>query len=277
MHLLKPTRNAVQLTALILGLFALSACSSSKNKTKKVDTSSYSQLSDLNQKNSPTDGIATTQFRMEALKDTALQVGAQGGLAWRSEKINVDLLKQAKHLRNVFNFNALILDNGILPPVLTQGNNTLNLDSPTTIRITDKSYKIVSNARFDTAPPNWRDYLITHFKKPEVPNKVLLPKTKDEKEIWKEYLDIGWKNGIEQADTIYSENLAKLKRDYEGMILYRKLLAMHMVTPPYVAETDLGVTGDRNHLNIGDKVLRISALPGLNVDSHTWKAFIVEE
>ena len=96
-------------------------------------------------------------------------------------------------------------------------------------------------------------------------------------EIWKEYLDIGWKNGIEQADTIYSENLAKLKRDYEGMILYRKLLAMHMVTPPYVAETDLGVTGDRNHLNIGDKVLRISALPGLNVDSHTWKAFIVEE
>lgn len=276
MHSLRNNSHIAKIVALVLGLSILAGCSSSKKK-KDIDTTSYSELANLNQTDSPDQGTATTQFRLEAIKDTAMQLGAQGGLAWRSEQINKKVTKQAVHLRNVFNFNALILDNGILPPVLSEGNNTLNLDSPTTIRITDKSYEIVSNARFVTAPPTWRDYIITHFKKPEVPNKVLLPKTKAEKELWEEYLAIGWKNGVEQADTIYSENLAKLKRDYQGMILYRKLLAMHMVTPPYVATTELGVTGDKNHLNIGDKVLRISALPGLNTDSHSWKAFVVEE
>ncbi len=32
------------------------------------------------------------------------------------------------------------------------------------------------------------------------------------------------------------------------MILYRKLLAMNMVSPPYVSHTDLGVTGDASEI-----------------------------
>jgi defect-in-organelle-trafficking protein DotC len=115
-----------------------------------------------------------------------------------------------------------------------------------------------------------------NFKKPELPNAVLFPKNEEEEKAWKTALADGWEKGIVQADNIYNDNLARLQRDYKGMILYRKLLAMKMVTPPYVAKTDLGVTGDKNNLNIGDKVLRISALPGLETNSKEWKAYVVE-
>lgn len=274
---LTSTSNALKSLGVLLSMSLLAACSSKTDTSREVDTSNYAQLAELTQKNTPEPTTATNQIRIEAIKDTAMQLGAQGGLAWRSAQINKELEAEATHLRNVFNFNALIMENGILPPVLMEGNKTLNQSGPLSIRITDKTYTIEANARFVTAPPTWRDYLITHFKKPDLPNAVLLPKDSKEEDMWREYLAIGWKNGVAQADNIYSENLAKLKRDYEGMILYRKLLAMHMVTPPYIAKTDLGVTGDATHLNIGDKVLRISALPGMNVDSKEWKAYVVEE
>ncbi len=39
----------------------------------------------------------------------------------------------------------------------------------------------------------------------------------------------GWKNGVDQANTILEENIARIKEDFVGMILYRKLLAMNMI------------------------------------------------
>ena len=61
------------------------------------------------------------------------------------------------------------------------------------------------------------------------------------------------------------------------MILYRKLLAMNMVSPPYVSHTDLGVTGDASEIHIDDRVLRITALPALNVNSEQWRAAVSKD
>ena len=71
---------------------------------------------------------------------------------------------------------------------------------------------------------------------------------------------------------ILEESVARIKEDFKGMVLYRKLLAMNMVSPPYVSNTDLGVTGDGNEIRIDDRVLRITALPALNVNSNEWRA-----
>ena len=113
--------------------------------------------------------------------------------------------------------------------------------------------------------------------KPDYPNVTLLPKTKTEKEIWCLYTEKGWKNGVDQANIILEENIGRIKEDFGGMIMYRKLLAMNMVSPPYVSHTDLGVTGDANEIHIDDRVLRITALPGLNINSNEWKAAIAKD
>ncbi|MBA2651173.1 MAG: type IV secretion system DotC family protein [Tatlockia sp.] len=212
-----------------------------------------------------------------ALKENALSVGAQAGLAWRARMIDDKLTLLARRLDTIYDFNSLILEHNILPPVLLEGRNTLNLADPMTIRISDRTYKITKQARFVTTPPNWRQYLWLDFKPPEAPNSFLLPKSRRERQVWKFHVEKGWRNGIEQANNILEESIARIKEDYLGMIRYRKLLAMNMVSPPYVANTDLGVTGDASEIHIDDRILRITALPGLNTNPKEWIAAVSKD
>lgn len=217
------------------------------------------------------------KIRTMALRETALSTGAQAGLAWRAKTIDEQLTMQARNLDAIYDFNALVLEHNILPPVLLEGRNTLNLADTQTIRISDRSYKVAKQARFITSPPNWRQYLWMDFKKPDCPNISLLPRTKREKKLWIYFVKKGWRNGVEQANAILSESIARIKEDYSGMILYRKLLAMNMVSAPYVSNTDLGVTGDASEMHIDDRVLRITALPALNVNSNEWRAAVAKD
>ena len=226
----------------------------------------------------PMQGKKISEMRFQALQDTAMSVGARSGLADRATKLGKRLEKRAKHLDSVFNFNALLLDHNVLPPVLVEGRATLDLADNKTIRLADRSYKIVKQARFVTTPPTWRTYLqMTQYTKPEAPDRSLLPRNHHEARIWKKYVEMGWANGLAQADRIYAANLAKLKRDYQGMVLYRELLQQNIVSAPFVAKVDLGVTGNTQELNVHDQILRISALPTLNQDSKTWKSIIAHD
>lgn len=258
----------------MLGFFTilLSACASFRahTPTQSVDTLDYQQIANVTEASEGSSALAGNQLRLKAVGQAALALGAQGGLAYESNKINTNLLSQAEHLRTIFNFDALILNHNILPPVLVESTDTLNLSDPDTLRTASRSFKIEQNAKFVTAPPTWRDYLLMSFNKPTLPDQTLLPRNSAEQVVWRDQLQVGWVNGMRQADQIFSENLGRLKQDYEGMVLYRQLLEEHMVTPPYVAATDLGVTGDSQHLNIGDTILRISALPGLQTNIQKW-------
>lgn len=220
---------------------------------------------------------STGKIREMALREISLSLGAQSGLAWRAKYVNDQLAYQARSLDAVYDFNSLVLEHNILPPVLLEGRNTLNLSDSQTIRISDRTYKVSKQAHFITTAPNWRQYLWMDYKKPEYPNATLLPKTREERQIWCYYIDKGWKKGIEQANTILEESIARIKEDFTGMILYRKLLAMNMVSAPFVSHTDLGVTGDGAEIRIDDRVLRITALPALNINSSEWKAAIEKD
>lgn len=235
-------------------------------------------IEDLTQERVETEN-KESKVRYDMLKEAALSLGARGGLAARSEQINAELREEADYLTSVFNFQALMLENNVQPPVLEEGRDALNLDSPYTIRIADRNYRIVKQARFVTAVPIWQDYLIAPVRKPTPPDKALLPDedNKEEIAVWQEYSRKGWQQGIEQADTIYADNLARLKRDYKGMIRYRTLLAQNMVSPPLVAEKELGITGGGEQLAINDRVLTIKALPSLKANSEQWIPVVTDE
>ncbi|WP_028388895.1 type IV secretion system DotC family protein [Legionella fairfieldensis] len=263
---------------LIISSVFLFSCSSSTNKLPG-NTDSLAGLRAMANTKS-TKAIKKrniSKIKEAALRETALSLGAQSGLAWRARIIDDQLIKQARRLDAVYDFNALILEHNVLPPVLLEGRNTLNLADTQTIRISDRTYKVAKQARFITTPPNWRQYLWMDYKRPEYPNVSLLPKTRREKQIWNYYVEKGWRNGVEQASTILEESIARIKEDYMGMILYRKLLAMNMVSPPFVSHTDLGVTGDASEIHIDDRVLRITALPALNVNSKEWIAAVKKD
>jgi len=267
--------------SLIIILFAgLISCTSTSNQ-QVGDTDSliglkamaYAKKSAVKKANK----AQTGKIREMALRETALSLGAQAGLAWRAKYIDDQLVKQTRNLDTIYDFNAITLEHNVLPPVLLEGRHTLNLADTQTIRIADRTYKVSKQARFITTPPDWRQYLWLDYKKPEYPHITLLPSTPEERQIWCYYIDKGWQNGVDQANTIIEENIARIKEDFTGMILYRKLLSMNMVSPPYVSNTDLGVTGDGEEIRIDDRVLRITALPALNVNSEEWRAAVAKD
>ena len=228
------------------------------------------ELSTIRALKSPTD-VKIGVIRLVSLKETARGLGAQAGLSWRAIQLNLLLNSHKRNLDSIFNFSFLILNQTVLPPVLVEGRNTMNLADEFTVRVSDHDYQIVQQPRFITAPPNWRNYIWMAYKKPETPNHTMLPQSSDERRVWNEYIQIGWKEGAAQADQIFSANLARLQRDYEGMILYRKLLAQNMLTPPYVSQADLGITGGGDDMRINDRVLRITAIPQLQPDTKNWR------
>lgn len=229
----------------------------------------YVQLNQL-----PTANGKVNNIRLAALRETATTLGAQGALAWRAHHIDKALQQQAAYLNHVFNFNQLLLKHNVLPPVLTESNGNLNLANADTIRMADKTYKIVARAKFVTTPPTWRNYLWLTYKKPDIPNTTLLPVNKAEARIWNFYLQTGWKEGLQQANDIFAANLSRLKRDYLGMVLYRRLLAQGMITSPHVAKAELGITGNANQIRINDEVMRITAHSALQPNSNKWKPIL---
>ncbi len=222
----------------------------------------------------PSGNGKVNSIRMQALRETATTLGARGALAWRSEHIDAALEQQAIDLDQVFNFNQLLLKHNVLPPVIVESQGDLNLNNGSTIRMADKTYKIVATARFVTSPPTWRDYLWLNYKQPDVPDTTLLPTTRDEAQVWDFYLTQGWKDGLEQANEIFAADLGRLKRDYLGMVLYRKLLSQGIITSPIVSKADLGVTGNADQIRVNDEIMRITAKSALQPDSEKWKPVI---
>lgn len=261
----------------------LCACASRRYSASYQNSDTLTDLAQLqamgNKKaqNKKIDTHAPNKIRETAIKETALSLGAQAGLASRAKTIDDELIKHQRYLDKIYDFNALILEQNVLPPVLLEGRQEFNLADTQTIRVSNRTYRVSKQAHFITTPPNWREYLWMDYQAPEEPHVSLLPNTKQEQAIWQLYVTRGWEKGVEQANTILEESIARIKQDFNGMILYRKLLAMNMVTPPYVSHTDLGVTGDGDEIHIDDRVLRITALPALNTNAQEWHAAVAKD
>lgn len=157
----KKIMHIMLITMLSLTL-SLTACTL-RSSNKSDNLQSLKKLSGSASK--PKNGA----IRSQSLRDTALSVGARGGLAWRAAQINKVLLQHENMLYRLFNFNAMLLDKNVLPPVLTDARNTLTLGGTDTIRIADRTFQIIEQAKFVTAVPVWRDYLWLSYAPPKHP------------------------------------------------------------------------------------------------------------
>lgn len=242
------------------------------------EASSQATLNKYHAASFPTGAAASIGgIRHLSLRDAALSLGARAGLAWRAQQINGIVSRHERQLDLIYNFNSMLLDKNVLPPVLIEGRQTLDQSADDIIRVADRAFSIQSQARFVTMAPTWRDYLKLHYPEPEIPDTSLLPRNDIEKTVWDRYLDEGWQAGVTQADVIFAESLGRLKRDYEGMIRYRTLLAQNMVSLPFVAQVNLGVTGGDSQMAINDRILRITSLPQFIIASNEWNSVITPD
>ena len=238
------------------------------------------ELNSLQELAAEIDDSKIAPILMDALRDAALTLGAQGGLARRAFEINEMLKKHEITLDKIYQFDRISIaaPNGsiVMPPVISETRDDYKVSPDGQIAASaDTVYRIGRPGRIVTTPPNWRDYLMRTWKTPELPPPELLPKTAEEREIWRRFTAEGWKQGLGQGESIFNADLSRLERDIAGMVRYRSLVAQGILTEMYFAAADRGVTGGGNEMKVGDKVVRITVPARLNESTDNWTPVVV--
>lgn len=211
-------------------------------------------------------------IRFNAIRETALTYGSQAGLARRSFENFKRLERQANYLDVIYNFQALMIEGNVVPPVLTETNEVYDQSSDDMLRVIGKVFRIESQARFVYTTPTWRSYLMNTYEFDSNVVAAVAPQNEAEQKVWKEAVEEGFKLGQEQADEILKANFALLQRDIKGMVLYHKLLDQGMVTRPFVASNKTAVTkAEDGSMHVGEVFLRITASPEFVTETDQWK------
>ena len=105
--------------------------------------------------------------------------------------------------------------------------------------------------------PTWREYLVIHSKDPRDLPRSLAPRGDTETNRLRKWFNEGWDAGTEQAEAEFAKRVTRLRRDYEGVLEHRRLVALGMMSRALIETESLGVTGDIRSMNIDPHDLRI--------------------
>lgn len=211
-----------------------------------------------------------TGKRIEAVRDAAFGVGARGGLNAEGGIINAALERIKRELDVVYDFAPLMIKGRVVPPVLTEARDIYTQGDSASLRLSGKNYKVESQAKFASRPPQWREYLLISYGSVAMPSDALFPRNSDEQEVWRKAVADGWAQGVKQADEMFEANRNRLNRDYTGMTRYHVLALKRMVTIPIIAEQNMPINTSGNSMSLDETLLRIVALPEFNKDMKNW-------
>ncbi len=219
-------------------------------------------------------------IRARSMREAALAWGAAHGQARRSWEIARSYLERKGKLDAVWNFRRVSLPapmaaGWVLPPVIQRAGAAWS-GGERKAEAATQYYQILRPGRLSGRLPGWRDYLPLPTEEPDRPAEALLPK-EGETEQWREWAAEGWLAGIELAETEYREALARLERDYSGMLEYRRLLAMGMLRDMVVEAEHwpAAISEDGNALRVGGRRVTILSDAGFVADTGAWKPLVV--
>ena len=274
------------LTAIVLAAFVLMPQASSAAvgiESMTVDDSdllrppTLEEIQNIERENNAIGEIGLPiDIRLDAVKEAAISYGARAGLAARTYEIRKQIDGQSRYLDKVYDFGKLLVPapSGLLiePPVVSEAENNMLIDfDGQEAAVSDRIYHIINNARIVSGPRNWRGYLEREWGEVEPPPDILRPEGNEEREVWNDYTERGWEQGILQANEIFEEDLNLLNADFQGMVRYRMLLSQGMISPPHALQVDRGITGDGDEMRVGDRAVKITGVPELMTGFDEWR------
>jgi defect in organelle trafficking protein DotC len=215
------------------------------------------------------------QTRVKAIVDSGRSIGIKAGINWQLYYFNKSLEKHSRDLDLIYDFGKLMIKGRVVPPVISEVRDIYSQDDETSIKISGISYKIESQARFSSVPPNWRSYLSfgqgnTDF----TPQVAGLSLNGEEATFYKQSIKDGFQDGIEQANKMIGHGFDRLNRDYTGMIRFNTFVLQGRISMPIVANANIPVTQTGDTLTLDEKLLRITVLPSFNSNLDNWKAWV---
>ena len=217
-------------------------------------------------------------FRADGLRAAAMGWGAGHGRARRGWEIARAYLKREAELDEAWDFRRAALPapmraGFVLPPVIERAGAAWT-GGADRAEAAEQYYRILRPARLSPRLPMWRDYLPAPAAPPDPPDPSLLP-LEGEEEQWREWAAEGWHAGVELAETEHEEGLARLERDYRGMLEYRRLLSLGMLSDMVVEAESWPATADASELRIGGRRVTIVRDAGFVDDPALWTPRIV--
>lgn len=210
-------------------------------------------------------------IRYRALREEALRVGAQTGLAYRYGMIMSYLATVEPKLNVTFSFSGFVKQGRLLVPAVVETPNQFKMDQhsgqATVIR---QAVTVEEEARIVSVVPTWRDYLWQDYSYPERPHPALLPRTNAEQKAWEDAINDGWKAGVSQADEIYDDRLAALTRAVEGRHNYITMEQKRMFDPAALRVVSNKVTFNGRTMNVGETIYTIQK-PAAYTSATDWR------
>ena len=214
--------------------------------------------------------------RERAIRDNALRYGSQNGFRRRIWEIHRRLESRSGELSVVYDFNRVVRPSPrrtgyLIPPVVVRSKDAFKSDAEgQTVSAADDYFEIVRSAAFSPTPPNWRDYLLIVDEEARPTSLQSTQSSADEvkQENW---VEEGWVAGVEQADSEFAIRLRRLKRDYFGMLEFRRLATLGMVKQTEIFAAEFGVTGENRQMRIGDRTVKIVRNAEFNLNSNDWE------
>lgn len=223
--------------------------------------------------------VKEDQIRVGFLRDEGFRIGVYYGLAARSERIAARVEEKRYDLDRSYRFSALLDENGMLPPVVSEVRDETQVEGERK-REMSRVLKYEKPATFVSVAPTWRNYLFVGLLQgkggePALPDPSLKPKDDKERAIWKEALQSGWAAGEKQAEDIFAKNLARMERDFVGMVRYKSLVSTGLAKKPSVSVTRAAVSGDGKTLVLGDTLSAVTKPSEFNLNSADWKPVVI--
>jgi len=207
--------------------------------------------------------VEITEIRRSALQEAAQGYGSQMGYARRVWEIEGLLEARGPSLDEVFSFGRVVSEapvkaGYIIPPIVSRSFDAFRSDNEgREASVADEYLTIIAPGRIVPVTPTWRDYLLFAAAQPEQPARSLLPSNEMERNLFTQWFRDGWSAGVGLADEEVNLRLTRLRRDYEGMLQYRRLVSMGMMDRMVLAQADFGVTGGGDELRIGSRTVQI--------------------
>ena len=210
---------------------------------------------------------------LEGLKNTAVSYGYQGGLYITMKGILERLDSKLSQLPLVDFRSVLIYQDGFLMlPAKVRIQNGREIITETAARRTAYIPSIERQPKFISVIPTWRDYFSIKLTPPEINRNSVLPKTSEEKKIWKMKVKEGWEKGIEQAYMNYEKRLARMKDDLSGYITYHVLREHNIITAPEFSSNYYALTGGGSSINIDDVMVEVKVNPSFVTNRDLWES-----
>ena len=217
-----------------------------------------------------------SEIRRTALREAALKYGSQNGYWRRVWEILGVLEKRGSELSIVYDFNRVSAAapkgaGHVIPPVVSHSVNAFQSgDNESVVSVADEYLDIRKPGRITPVVPTWRGYLLPSFSAPDKPPKSLLPANDAERQRFKDSFEEGWQAGRLQADEEFARRVQRLRNDFEGMLQYRRLVALGMMNKLVLADADFGVTNVDGTMRIGERTLQIVRYSEFQPDSSIW-------